>query len=337
MDHLTLFLGRLYPKRQTGVHNQEHYAEDNQDDKEPFLADKEISMNRYHGQIVFQSSRGIKYLAAFNIFILVITLMLNGPIAHLWMLPGKNAAVKKTSYFCKHASSMNGEPELIDIAPILETTEIKLHEVRLNGTLWPSSNPAFSRLEPGPEAEAVWESFELIDTFPLSRQEILALGKDPETAVRYPEEHWRMGPDVYIGSLDVQHKLHCLNELRRMAFADFGELPPTKKRHGKLWWIHLRHCVDILTQDMICHADADIVTYNWMDTQHHPFPDFSINRKCRNLNTLFEWRDKRKVNMVRYMEMKKPLGVKQIPAEPGYYEMFGFDGSDLYPKGEGYP
>ena len=71
------------------------------------------------------------------------------------MLPEKNATVKETSYFRKHASSMKGESELIGITPMLETTKMNLYYVRLNGTLWPSSDPTFSRLELGSEAEAV--------------------------------------------------------------------------------------------------------------------------------------------------------------------------------------
>jgi hypothetical protein len=166
----------------------------------------------------------------------------------------------------------------------------------------------------------MWESFEEMPTFPITREEILALGKDPETSARFPDGEFGLGDEAYIASLDVLHKIHCLNELRKMTFADYGEDTPTKKGHGRLWWVHLRHCVDMLTQDTICHADADLITYRWVDTQDKPFPDFSINRQCRSLDAVLEYRDEHMVDMEQYVSMEKPeSGVTTVPMEPGYY------------------
>jgi len=85
-------------------------------------------------------------------------------------------------------------------------------------------------------------------TFPITREQVLALGKDPETAARYDNEYWGLGDDAYIAALDSQHKMHCLNEIRKNAFADYGIDAPPKKVHSKLGWIHLRHCMDMLAQ-----------------------------------------------------------------------------------------
>ena len=214
---------------------------------------------------------------------------------------------------------------------------IKYHDVQLNGTFWPPANPSFSRLEPGPEADAAWQKLESksTDVFPISRQDVINLGKDPETVARFPDEDWGMGSDAYVASLDTLHKMHCLNEVRKMAFEDYGEENPTKKQHGELWWIHLRHCVDMLAQDIMCHADADVLTYNWMDTQSHPFPDFSINRKCRDFGALLAWHQERKVDMERYYRIQ-PERERLVQAEDEYYEKFGFEGSELFPGGKGW-
>lgn len=72
---------------------------------------------------------------------------------------------------------------------------------------------------------------------------------------------------------------------------------------------------------MLCHADADVITYNWRDTQPHPFPDFSINRKCRNINDLIAFRDERRVDMGKYEAMTKPKDIRPLPMELGYYPM----------------
>ena len=191
----------------------------------------------------------------------------------------------------------------------------------MNGTLWPGEEPSFSRREPGdPEGEKVWEFIEAVKPFPITREDVVALGKDPNTVARFPDEIFGLGNEAYIAALDIQHKLHCLNVIRKMAFADYGENAPKKTAHGQLWWLHIRHCVDMLTQDMMCHADADLITYRWTDTQPVPAPDMSLNRKCRNFDDLLKYRDEHKVDIDTYDAMEKPRsGIVQIPHEPGFY------------------
>jgi Mycotoxin biosynthesis protein UstYa len=72
---------------------------------------------------------------------------------------------------------------------------------------------------------------------------------------------------------------------------------------------------------MLCHADADIVTYDWRETQPHPYPDFSINRKCRNFNDVLAYRDAHRVSMSKYEAMEKPKDATTIPMESGYYDL----------------
>ncbi|MCJ1434202.1 hypothetical protein MMC27_003569 [Xylographa pallens] len=92
----------------------------------------------------------------------------------------------------------------------------------------------------------------------------------------------------------------------------------------------------MLMQDQLCHADADIITYNWIDTQPYPFPDFSLNRKCRDVDQVLRWRDEHHVDIDKYHAWPKPEGARTLPFEKGYYEMYGFDASELFPNGAGY-
>lgn len=139
-------------------------------------------------------------------------------------------------------------PDLFS-APVIESEVIKFHRVQLNETLWPRKDPSWSGKEIGdPEAEELLDAFEFAETFPISHDDVIALGKDPNTAVRFPNEDFGLGEEAYVASLDIQHKLHCLNQLRKMTFADYGESMSKKKAHGQLWWIHLRHCSDMLTR-----------------------------------------------------------------------------------------
>ena len=226
---------------------------------------------------------------------------------------------------------------LISIAPILKDIEVELKDVKLNGTLWPPKNPSWMRQEPTPEVDAIWETlYEPKDVFPITREDVIGLGKDPETAVKFDNEYWGLGEDMYMAAFDMLHKTHCLNELRKMTFEDYGERTPVKKRHSRLWWVHLRHCVDMLMQDQLCHADADIITFQWADTQNYPWADMSINRKCRNWDQIFQWGRSRYVEYGKLKGFKKPKGAKQVPFDRGYYEWYGFEGSDLFPNGTGY-
>lgn len=121
-----------------------------------------------------------------------------------------------------------------------------------------------------------------------------------------------------------------------MTFEDYGATVVEKHKHGKFWWVHLRHCVDMLMQDQLCHADADMIIYNWVDTQKYPWPDMSINRRCRSWDQLMGWGREHVVDRKSLEGLVKPEGVVELPFERGYYEMFGFDDSKMFPNGTGY-
>ncbi|MCJ1357735.1 MAG: hypothetical protein MMC33_007731 [Icmadophila ericetorum] len=239
-----------------------------------------------------------------------------------------NAAIQETSYY----------------SPILKDLQVSLHDIKINGTLWPPQNPSWSRAERSPETDTIWESFEPHDIFPITRSDVISLGKDPETTVKFPPDFPGLpsphpdGPDGewYWGSFDMLHKTHCLNELRKMTFEHYHEETPTYTHHGRFWWLHLRHCVDILMQDQLCHADADIITYQWVDTQQYPFSDMSVNRKCRDWDAIRDWGTSRYVDFDEIVKMTKPEGHKTVPFDRGYYEWYGFEGSELFPDGRGF-
>lgn len=65
----------------------------------------------------------------------------------------------------------------------------------------------------------------------------------------------------------------------------------------------------------MCHADVDPVTYVWREGFRKPFPDFDINKKCRDFNALLEWQEKvaLKDNIRAWKDIEKPDDVVQLP------------------------
>lgn len=49
----------------------------------------------------------------------------------------------------------------------------------------------------------------------------------------------------------------------------------------------------------MCHADLDIVPYNWIPKGGHgelvPDPDFNVVKMCRNFDAVLEWAEKNQV------------------------------------------
>ncbi|KAG4438818.1 hypothetical protein IFR05_005709 [Cadophora sp. M221] len=280
--------------------------------------------NRGHG--LFRRSKNAPTLmiagTIFNLIILFIsfTLFLSSQDFR------RNSILKKSSFY----------------SPILDKFDLPTFVQQINGTLLMPKESSIARQDPNPEADAIWEDLELIRTIVISGDEVRKLGKDPATAAKFDNEYWGFGDDAYMAQIDVFHQLHCLNELRKLTYpAYYNSFPNStsesghdhehghhaRSRYSKLWQIHIGHCVDILMQNIMCNANTDLITLQWMETQDNPFPDFSINHQCRDFNALVDWRERNAVDMKKWDEMRKPVGVKEVPLPEGYWETFG-KGSD---------
>lgn len=55
------------------------------------------------------------------------------------------------------------------------------------------------------------------------------------------------------------------------------------------------HCIENLRQDIMCHGDVAIVTYDWAEGIEDPFPNFNVLRRCRNFEKLLDWVDEHRV------------------------------------------
>lgn len=162
------------------------------------------------------------------------------------------------------------------------------------------------------------------------------MGKDPETTSKLPNNEFGLGDEAYIGGLDIFHVLHCFNEIRKEAFKDYfwdaGEHHTKhpgsssyspKRKHSEIFWIHLRHCTDIVVQNLMCNADATMYTYVWMESQKTPYPDFYVNKKCRDFEALKKWRDENGLDINRTSLIRKPEGAHELEMDEMYWKLYG--------------
>lgn len=199
-----------------------------------------------------------------------------------------------------------------------------------NGTLFAPPNPSKFRneLTPDPIVNDAWEDLEFIRVFPITEEQVRKLGKDPEFAARFPEEYG-LGTEAYVGQLDVFHQIHCLNLLRHLAWAEFDrDEKVCKKPYSKLHWVHVSHCTDILMQNLMCTGNLDVITFNWMETEDLPFPDFNVNHRCRDFDAIVKWQEEHTVPKMLSRNFTKPSGVKEIPVNPRLLELTQLPGAD---------
>ena len=204
-------------------------------------------------------------------------------------------------------------------APLFDALDMKLENRVFNGSLFSRNTSGLFRQPPSPEVDAAWGRISGTPPFLVSRTAIEKVGKDPSLAVKVPES-WGEG-EKYLVQLEAHHHMHCLNELRQQAYADYYY--PGGPTHP-LHWIHIAHCLDILRQVITCSASVDLITFNWVETQKGGFPDFYVAHQCRDYEATMEWaqEQKRALRLDERLDelLEPPADAVVLPMEPEYYE-----------------
>jgi hypothetical protein len=194
----------------------------------------------------------------------------------------------------------------------------------MNGTLFATDPPSIYRMDPSPEVDEAWDTLVRVETLVVSSDAVTRLGKDASKTARYAED-MGYGPDAHIAQIDVIHQLHCLDTLRREVHYEYYYEDRYGPRFGPNstggppvgHQIHVSHCIYLLLQNLMCHANLDVITYNWIDKELLPFPDFSINHKCRNFDAVMDWHKENSVSVDTYLQLKMPEGFKIPDPVPG--------------------
>ena len=191
-------------------------------------------------------------------------------------------------------------------APILDHLELPTSTQQLKGELgdpydiW--SQP------PSPEIDRAWNELNDDNLAYVTSKDILAAGKNLSVAVKFPSDAG-FGDDAYPILVDVKHKIHCLNRIRKDLYFDHywasaypdGETTDLHKDHTN-------HCVSILLKSLMCEASTDFITYAWYDGYDHPHPDFNIERKCGDFTGVNDWTAARSLDGDEFFNLPKPAG-----------------------------
>lgn len=130
-------------------------------------------------------------------------------------------------------------------------------------------------------------------------------------SVRYPSE---VGEDLYMGSPEVTHQLHCLvrpiaDRYRHDSHSTNSRTSCVKQRtktttetnleNGPIalrrlepTWVMLLgninsgrsdletdHCIEMLRQVLMCNADTGVLTMNWVESHSQPYERLSRHHK----------------------------------------------------------
>lgn len=135
---------------------------------------------------------------------------------------------------------------------------------------------------PTPAVDAAWGNLSSYNHIFISKHDLLELGIEPEVALHIPPE-LGLG-DVYAATVDVGHKIHCLDSLRKEVYSEHyfgGDSSPPRL-------LHADHCLQLLLQSLICDANTDVTPFVWYEGSDSAL-DFIVKRKCGNFDGVFTW------------------------------------------------
>lgn len=196
-------------------------------------------------------------------------------------------------------------------APIFDRLDIPYNTKQINASL-ANEDDSIWRKPPSTEVDAAWDRVSKLGYHTVTSADVVALGKNPEMTVRAPA-HWGMGDDAHIVQLDVTHQIHCLNAIRKAMYPEYYPIRKMMKD------VHPQHCLHVLLQNLMCDASVDVMTYNWMETQRHPFPDMSINKKCRDYEAVLAWHEEHLVPLTE--KIYRPEGAREMHLTPKLREL----------------
>lgn len=251
----------------------EHSPEDGDDEKQSFLGHlKERQQSSWT-----RPSRTSIALSALNLLALLVSSILFVTSwhhrKHVLNAELRQASTYSTLLVTKILTNLKSETNTTP-GPVHDHVDLELHPIKVNGSLFTPPEPSIARAMPNNASDEIWDEIELTRVLPVTRDDIVRMGKDPSTAVKLEDELWGLGDDAYATILDVYHQLHCLNSLRQIAYGKYYERARgSAEGEPSIRDIHINHCADILYQALVCSGNVNLISMHWVETQSYPFPD----------------------------------------------------------------
>lgn len=186
--------------------------------------------------------------------------------------------------------------------------------------------------QPSKETDDAWNVLERGVASWATSRDLTAAGMDPIQSVKLPAS-MGLGEDAYPIVVDVKHRIHCLNRIRKdLHFdhyygADFPDGNGTEFHR-----FHTDHCILVLLESMMCDANTDFDAFSWFEGFDHSMADFNINRKCGDFKGIDHWANQRQLDQLELFYLPKPADVYERPMSEhvretlGQYDSHGRDG-----------
>jgi len=115
------------------------------------------------------------------------------------------------------------------------------------------------------------------------------------------------------------HHLHCLNVLRKTSYWNYDYYHALGKGLFKnddyIVKLHASHCLDILRQQLMCHADTGVLGRIWWNKDKpESFPDFNTFHQCENFDGIRQWAEEHQA------PLHPPNDYLKVPAEEDVLE-----------------
>jgi hypothetical protein len=213
--------------------------------------------------------------------------------------------------YCEYQSAIRKNLTLKNSAPLYSKASLKRHTSHNLFTFWPEKSPSIFQQRPSDEVTRAWEDISLNGFVCITSTEAVKMGKDVATLFPCPGSS-----DTFLAEVDVFHELHCLDMLRRAGAPDFyGDLRAKYKDELLPFEDHLLHCQYVLARALMCHADAEIITFNKVKGIKGPYADFSVERRCNDFDGIVEWQRQNEQDLSQEQRFFVPPNIRQLPAE----------------------
>ncbi|KAH6652380.1 hypothetical protein BKA67DRAFT_573721 [Truncatella angustata] len=154
-------------------------------------------------------------------------------------------------------------------------------------------DPRYHRSPPNPAIDAAWADLYFFGVLAQSQEAAKQSLINRTRELRQNREEANEATRPYYLTLHIFHQLHCLNNLRMLAWPEYyGSLDDMDGEER--WEIqqHLAHCIDILRQALLC--TSDISTNFWfLSDVNGPEPKVVTNgtsiRTCRDFESIKAW------------------------------------------------